>query len=60
MGSRGGHNRYCCDKDFFKHWSDKMAYVLGFLFADGNITDATKIIKRTVREIYDRRSTDYR
>jgi hypothetical protein len=26
------------NKDFFKKWSDDMAYVLGFLFADGNIT----------------------
>jgi intein-encoded DNA endonuclease-like protein len=25
------------DKDFFKKWSYDMAYVLGFLFADGNI-----------------------
>ncbi|MCX6755513.1 MAG: hypothetical protein NT068_03190 [Candidatus Nomurabacteria bacterium] len=25
------------NKDFFKKWSPEMAYVLGFLFADGNI-----------------------
>lgn len=25
------------NKDFFKEWSSEMAYVLGFLFADGNI-----------------------
>lgn len=25
------------DKNFFKKWSDDMAYILGFLFADGNI-----------------------
>jgi hypothetical protein len=25
------------DKDFFKKWSRDMAYILGFLFADGNI-----------------------
>ena len=25
------------NKDFFKKWTPEMAYVLGFLFADGNI-----------------------
>jgi hypothetical protein len=25
------------NKDFFKKWSFEMAYILGFLFADGNI-----------------------
>lgn len=25
------------DKDFFKTWSSEMAYVLGFLYADGNV-----------------------
>lgn len=28
------------NRDFFKRWSREMAYVLGFLYADGNITDA--------------------
>ncbi len=26
------------NKDFFKKWSHDMAYILGFMFADGNIT----------------------
>ena len=26
------------DRDFFKRWSKDMAYILGFLYADGNIT----------------------
>lgn len=26
------------NRDFFKKWNSKMAYVLGFIFADGNIT----------------------
>jgi hypothetical protein len=26
------------NKDFFKKWSPEMAYILGFLFADGNVT----------------------
>ncbi len=37
---RGGHNRYSCNFDFFKQWNPEMAYVLGFLYADGNITNA--------------------
>ena len=37
---RGGHNRYVCDLDFFKKWTGEMAYVLGFLYADGCIIDA--------------------
>lgn len=27
-----------CNEDFFKQWSPDMAYILGFLFADGTIT----------------------
>ena len=40
LDSRGGHNRYKFNKDFLKTWSNEMAYVLGFLYADGNITNA--------------------
>ena len=25
------------NKDFFKTWSSDMAYILGFMYADGNI-----------------------
>ena len=28
------------DLKFFKKWTPEMAYVLGFLYADGNIVDA--------------------
>ena len=42
LDPRGGSNRYKFKVDFFKKWSNKMAYVLGFLYADGNVTDATK------------------
>ncbi|MBM3257644.1 MAG: hypothetical protein FJZ05_00250 [Candidatus Nealsonbacteria bacterium] len=38
--SRGGHNRYKCNFSFFEKWTDSMAYVLGFLYADGTIIDA--------------------
>lgn len=37
---RGGWNRYKFRVDFFKKWSDEMAYVLGFLYADGDMIDA--------------------
>jgi hypothetical protein len=39
---RGGSNRIKIRTNFFKRWSYKMAYVLGFLYADGDIVDATK------------------
>jgi len=39
---RGGHNRYKFKTDFFEKWSSKMAYVLGFLYADGDIEDVRK------------------
>ena len=37
---RGGHNRYKCNFDFFKKWTNEMAYALGFLYADGAIINA--------------------
>lgn len=37
---RGGSNRYRIKTDFFQKWSKKMAYVLGFLYADGAIEDS--------------------
>ena len=37
--SRGGHNRKKVNEDFFKTWSAKMAYVLGFIYADGAVED---------------------
>lgn len=39
---RGGHNRSQINHNFFKSWSSKMAYVLGFIFADGAIEDVQK------------------
>ncbi len=38
--SRGGWNRYKFQADFFKKWSNEMAYALGFLYADGSIINA--------------------
>src|SRR3989344_2065110 len=45
LDHRGGHNRYQFNKDFFKTWTPEMAYVLGFIYADGNIMDS--VISRT-------------
>ncbi len=42
LDPRGGHNRYNCNFDFFKKWTNEMAYVLGFLYADGDIVDSAK------------------
>lgn len=39
---RGGHNRSQINQNFFKSWSPQMAYVLGFIFADGAIEDVQK------------------
>ncbi len=36
---RGGHNRKRVNEDFFKTWSPGMAYVLGFIYADGALED---------------------
>lgn len=37
--SRGGHNRKKVNEDFFKIWAPNMAYVLGFIYADGAVED---------------------
>ena len=42
LDPRGGSNRHRVKTDFFQKWSNEMAYVLGFLYADGSITDARK------------------
>jgi len=36
-----GHSRNYVNEKFFDKWSDEMAYVLGFLYADGCITHNT-------------------
>ncbi|MCL5783944.1 MAG: hypothetical protein M1142_01125 [Patescibacteria group bacterium] len=40
--SRGGQNRASINQVFFKRWSPSMAYILGFIFADGAIEDVQK------------------
>lgn len=40
--SRGGHNRKNIDENFFKKWAPGMAYVLGFIYADGTVEDCRK------------------
>ncbi|MFH2085260.1 MAG: LAGLIDADG family homing endonuclease [bacterium] len=39
---RGGHNRKKVNEVFFKTWTPNMAYVLGFMFADGSLLDTNK------------------
>lgn len=39
---RGGHNQKYFNENFFKTYSPSMAYVLGFIAADGAIIDARK------------------
>lgn len=39
---RGGHNKKVFNKNFFKTWSTEMAYVLGYIYADGTIEDTRK------------------
>jgi hypothetical protein len=34
----GEYRKYNCNKNYFKHQSSNMAYILGFLAADGNIS----------------------
>lgn len=36
---RGGHNRSQVNQNFFQTWTSQMAYVLGYIFADGAIED---------------------
>ena len=45
---RGGHNRKHINENFFKTWSPKMAYVLGFIIADGSAED----VRKTSRTCY--------
>lgn len=39
---RGGHNRKKVNEDFFKTWSPRMAYVLGFMYADGSLLNTNE------------------
>lgn len=35
--------KYRVNEEFFDTWSDEMAYVLGFMFADGHVIDAPSV-----------------
>lgn len=44
---------YCIDEGFFKQWTASMAYVVGFIFADGHISGNSIIISQASRGILD-------
>lgn len=41
--------KYLVNKDFFKKWSREMAYLLGYLYADGSMEDASYLRGKYVR-----------
>lgn len=41
--------RYSVNADFFKKWSQEMAYTLGYLYADGSLEDASYIRGKYIR-----------
>lgn len=41
--------KYCVNKDFFKQWTQEMAYTLGYLYADGSLEDASYIRGKYIR-----------
>lgn len=41
--------KYYCDDSFFNTWSHDMAYVLGYLFADGSLDDVPQIRAKYMR-----------
>lgn len=42
-GIKRARNEHRINKDYFKTWSSNMAYILGFIYADGSITKSKKI-----------------
>lgn len=45
---------YKVNEDFFKTWSSEMAYVLGFVFTDGNVSGNAASISQKERNILDK------
>lgn len=41
--------KYKVNEDFFKKWTSEMAYVLGYLYADGSLEDASYLRGKYVR-----------
>ena len=41
--------KYTVNENFFDKWSNKMAYVLGFFYADGNMEDASYLRGKYIR-----------
>lgn len=41
--------KYSVDELFFEKWNDRMAYVLGYIYADGNLEDSYRIRGKYLR-----------
>lgn len=53
MRPRGSWKRkYTLNEDYFKTWSNNMAYILGFFIADGTIATNTQMISFSQKESY--------
>src|SRR5690625_4863412 len=44
--------KYHLNEDYFKTWSNNMAYILGFFFADGMVARDTQVISFSQKEKY--------
>src|SRR5438876_697132 len=49
--------KYCIDENFFNNWAPEMAYILGYLYADGSMEDASYLRGKYVRVTSIDRST---
>ena len=48
---RGTDDVYEINEDFFHNWSKEMAYILGLILTDGNISDDNNQVKITIKDV---------
>lgn len=48
---RGTDDVYEINEDFFHNWSKEMAYILGFILTDGNISDDNNQVGITIKDV---------
>ena len=48
---RSTGNVYEINRDFFHNWTNEMAYVLGFILTDGNISDDDDSVRIAVKDV---------